>query len=85
MANENRVEVGKIIHFFPKINVAVVHASREIRVGDKLLIEGRGKSFEQVVSSMQVEHKNITDAKAGQEFGMKTDQPVKEGDVVYKV
>jgi len=85
MVNEHKVEVGKITHFFPKINVAVVHASKEIRVGDKLLIEGRGKSFEQVVSSMQVEHKNIADAKAGQEFGMKMNQPVKEGDVVYKI
>jgi hypothetical protein len=85
MVNEHKVEVGKIIHFFPKINVAVVHATKDIRVGDRLLIEGRGQSFEQVVSSMQVEHKNIADAKPGQEFGMKTDKPVRDGDLVYKV
>jgi len=85
MAHEHKVEVGKIIHFFPKINVAVVHATKEIKVGDMLLIEGRGKSFEQIVTSMQVEHKNVTDAKPGNEVGMKMNQPVKEGDVVYKI
>ena len=78
-------EIGKVTHFFGKISVAVIELSDELRVGDVIKIVGRGKEFTQTVSSMQIEHKNIEVAKAGQTIGLKVDQPVKEGDVVYKV
>jgi len=78
-------EIGKVTHFFGKISVAVIELSDELRVGDVIKIVGRGKEFTQTVSSMQIEHKNIEVAKAGQTIGLKVDQPVKEGDIVYKV
>ena len=76
--------VGKIIHFFDKIGVAVVKVDKLTKVGDKIIIEGHGNSFEQEISSMQVDKENIKEAKAGTEFGLKVDQPVKPGDIVYK-
>lgn len=78
-------EIGKITHFFPKISVAVVELKKALEVGDKISIEGHENVVEQIVDSMQVEHKSIEKAKKGQSIGMKTAQPVKEGDVVYKV
>ena len=77
--------VGKITHFFNKISVAVLSLTDEIKVGDKISIEGKEGAVEQVVESMQVEHKEIGSAKAGDDVGMKTVQPVKVGDDVYKV
>jgi len=77
--------VGKITHFFPKISVAVIKLEGELKVGDKISIEGHGNSFEQNVDSMQVEHKDIETAKPGDDVGMKTAEPVKEGDQVFKV
>ncbi len=77
--------VGKIVKFFPNISVGVVQVSKTIKVGDTISIEGRGKEFQQKVASMQVEHQSIPEAKPGDDIGMKVDQPVKEGDVVYKV
>lgn len=78
-------QIGKIVHFYPKISVAVVELSGTIRIGDRIKIEGHGKSFEQEVASMQIEHKPIEEAKAGQAIGLKVEQPVKEGDIVYKL
>jgi len=77
--------VGKITHIFTKINVAVVKLSAELCVGDRIKIKGKGIEFEQSVQSMQIEHQNIEKASAGQEIGLKLDQPAKEGCEIYKI
>ena len=77
--------IGKITHFFDKISVAVVKLdSGSLKKGDKIKIVGHDSAFEQTVASMQINKIDIPSAKAGQEFGMKIDQPVKPGDLVYK-
>ncbi len=80
-----KVPIGKIGGYFNKIGVAIVDLTGDIKVGDKLSIEGRGSVIEQVVQSMQVEHKTVDSAKAGDSIGMKVDQPVKKGDAVFKI
>lgn len=77
--------VGKITHYFPKIGVAVVELSGELKNGDRIAIEGKSEPFEQVVASMQIERIDVPSARAGQAIGMKVDKPVKEGDIVYLV
>ncbi len=84
MSEEDVVEVGHITHFFSKISVAIVELTAPLKVGDRILVKGPSTDFEQVVDSMQIEHKNIPRAEAGQGIGLKTTQNVKEKDVVYK-
>ena len=84
MSIENVVEVGHVLHFFSKINVAVLELIAPLAVGDHILIKGPSTDFEQVVESMQIEHKNIQKAEAGQSVGLKTAQRARERDVVYK-
>lgn len=76
--------VGRIAHFYPKISVAVVELSDDLREGDRIAIEGKG-SVEQVVESMQLEHDIIALAKAGQAVGLRVAERVFEGDSVYKL
>jgi translation elongation factor EF-1alpha len=76
--------IGKVIHFFDKISVAVVKLDTGLKLGDKIRIEGHGQGFEQAVDSMQIEHEQLKEAKKGQEVGMKVAKPVKAGDLVYK-
>jgi len=76
-------QIGEVTHYFDKIGVAVIKLSAPLKVGDKIVLEGHGKEFEQVVDSMQVEHESITAAKKGAEVGMKTLQDVKAGDKVF--
>ena len=84
MSEENVIEVGHITHFFSKINVAVLELTAPLAVGDRILVKGPTTDFEQVVDSMQIEHKNITKAEAGQSIGLKVAEHVKERDVAYK-
>lgn len=79
------VQIGKITHFFNKISVAVIKLDAELKVGDTIKIVGGNRNFTQTVSSMQIEHQNIETAKPGDDVGLKVDQPVKVGDVVYKI
>ncbi len=74
--------VGKVVHYYGHIGVAVVELSGALKAGDRIAFEGR-EAFEQQVASMQVEHKPVQEAKAGESVGLKTDQAVHEGDSVY--
>ena len=84
LSEENIVEVGRITHFFSKINVAVVELTAPLAVGDRILVKGPSTDFEQAVESMQIEHQNIPRAEAGQSIGLKLAQLAKEKDAVYK-
>ncbi|MEM2106154.1 MAG: translation elongation factor-like protein [Candidatus Bathyarchaeia archaeon] len=84
MSEEEVVEVGRVTHFFPKISVAVVELTKPLSVGDTILIKGPTTDFEQVVESMQIEHKNVQQAEAGQSIGLKVAERVREKDTVYK-
>ncbi len=78
-------EVGRVTHFYPKISVAIVEMSGTLRVGDKIRIKGKTTDFTQVVESMQIEHKNIEEAKPGDVIGLKVNERAREKDVVYKI
>ena len=81
----DRKLVGEVTHFFPKISVAVIKLEADLKKGDRIEIETNQGSFQQNVESMQVEHKNIDGANAGDEVGMKVAEPVKPGNKVYRM
>ncbi len=78
-------KIGKITHYFDKIGVAVLELSAKLKAGERIKISGHDNEFEQEISSMQIEHEQVPEADKGQSIGLKVDQPVKEGDEVYKV
>jgi len=84
LSDEELVEIGRITHFFPKIDVAVIELKAALSVGDTIVIKGPTTDFEQPVDSMQIEHKNIQKAEQGQSIGLKVTQRVRETDAVYK-
>jgi len=77
--------IGRIAHYYPKIGVAVVELTGELKVGDRISIEHGGASFEQNVDSMQIEHQQVSAARAGQAIGMKVAQTAHEGSSVYRL
>ncbi|MEM3504221.1 MAG: translation elongation factor-like protein [Nitrososphaeria archaeon] len=83
--SEEKIEVGKVTHFYPKISVAVVVLTSPLQVGDKILIQGKTTHVEQIVESMQIEKVNIQRAETGQSIGLKVNGRVREGDIVYKI
>jgi putative protease len=81
---EEIIKVGIITHFFSKINVAVVDLTESLTIGETIFIKGPKTDFEQTVESMQIEHKNIENAKAGESIGLKLLQRAREKDTIYK-
>lgn len=55
--------IGKVIHYFDKIQVAVVELSGEMKDGELIRFVSEDTDFEQTVESMEVEHKKIKKAK----------------------
>jgi len=82
---EEKKLVGKITHYYSKISVAVIELSDTLSVGDEISIEGANTNFTQPVDSMQIQHENIEEAKAGDAIGLKVKDTVREGDSVYKI
>ncbi len=78
-------KVGRITHFYSKANVAIIELSAPLNKGDKIVIRGSTTNIEQTVDSMEIEHKQIANGKAGQDVGMKVAGRVRENDIVYKV
>lgn len=80
-----KIYIGKVSHFYPKINVAVVELENTLKRGDKISIEGKTTNFSQIVESIQIEHKDVNEAFKGQSIGLKVVDRVREGDKVYKI
>jgi translation elongation factor EF-Tu-like GTPase len=78
-------KVGRIAHFYTKPSVAVVELEAPLSKGDKIVIRGSTTNIEQTADSMEIEHKQIPTAQAGQSIGMKVSGRVRENDIVYKV
>jgi putative protease len=82
--SEELAEIGRITHFFSKINVVVIELKAPLKVGDTIVVKGPTTDFQQVVDSMQIEHNNVQTALAGQSIGLRVVQRVRETDVVFK-
>ena len=81
-----REEIGCVFHFYPKPSVAAINITAgELRVGDTIMIEGATSTVNMVVESMQVEHAQVQEARAGQSIGIKVPERVRPGDKVYKI
>ena len=78
-------EVGAVSHYFAEIGVAIVNLNGPLKVGDKVKIIGATTDFEQVIESMQIEHKAIEQAIIGDSIGLKVKDRVRKNDVLYKI
>jgi len=78
--------IGKIIHFFSHISVAVIKLSSPLSVGDKIRVKGgENTDFEQSVASMEMDHEKLKKAKAGMEVGIKLKEKAREDYKVFKI
>ncbi|MBM3294341.1 MAG: hypothetical protein FJY82_07420 [Candidatus Aminicenantes bacterium] len=77
--------IGKVTHYFDRIGVAVLNLTDTIKVGDTIRFRGHSTDFTQEVSSLQIEHQNVAEARPGQDVALKVDQKVHPHDAVFKV
>lgn len=77
-------KIGEVIHFYEKIQVAIIRLSAPLKVGDSITFKHAGSEFTQTVESIELDHQKIDSAKKGTEIGLKVDQPVKEKTEVFE-
>jgi len=84
-ATEQKVYVGVIEKYYPRIGVAEVKIETgELKLGDTIHIIGKKTGVvRQKVESMQIDRKPIEVAKAPTRIGLKVVERVREGDKVF--
>jgi len=80
----DKVLLGKVTHFFDKIGVAIVKLEKPLKIGDQVEFVKGDASFKQTIESIQVEHAALSEAKKGDEVGIKVEKAAKEGTLVYQ-
>jgi translation initiation factor IF-2 len=78
-------KVGKVTHYFGKIMVCALALQAEIKVGDTLRFTSGSTELTQTITSMQINKEAVESAKPGEDVAIKVKEPVRVGDLVYKV
>ena len=78
-------EIGKITHYYSHLSVGIIELSDFVKVGNRIRIKGSTTDFAQNIDSMQIEHKNVPEAKKGDLIGIKVAGKVHPHDKVYKI
>ncbi len=76
--------IGTITHYFPQVRAAVIKLKMPLAIGDSIKIKGHTTDFTQAITSMQIDHVPINQAKKGDEIGLLVDSRVRKKDSVYK-
>ncbi len=82
---EEKKLIGKVSHYYNKLDVAIIELQDELEYGDRISIEGTSTNIQQVVDSIQIEHQSVKIAHRGSAIGLKVPDKVRPGDVVYKI
>lgn len=66
------IEVGVVTDFFSRIGVVAikVHPGRSLKLGDRIAIRGPHTQIEQIVDSLEIDHRPVTEAGGGAEVGL---------------
>lgn len=81
-------KVGTISHYYDNIGVAVLEVTdNTVSCGDKIKVTDKDgeEKFSQELASIQMDHENIDEASKGQAVGIKINEAVSEGDLVFKI
>jgi len=83
---EREIEVAKVEDYFAHVGVVALTVTAEgVRVGDVLHFKGHTTDLIVEVSSMQIEHQSVKEAKVGDSVGIKVTDRVRIHDKVFRV
>ncbi|MBW2038211.1 MAG: translation elongation factor-like protein [Deltaproteobacteria bacterium] len=78
--------IGTVMDYFAKIGVVAIHLEEDgLKVGDTIHIMGHTTDLTEEVTSMQIEHDPVQEAKVGDDVGIKVKDRARKKDAVYKV
>ncbi len=78
--------VGTVTHYFKGPGVAVVRMTEgELAVGDQVRFRGHTTDFTETISSMEVNHEKVQQAKAGEEVAILVTARTRQHDQVFRI
>ncbi len=78
-------KIGEVTHFFAGPSAAVLRLSEPLALGQKIHIVGATTDFTEKLTSMQINHSPVDDAKPGDDIAILVKDRVREGDEVFLV
>jgi putative protease len=86
-ATTKKKYVGFVRNFYKKVKVAEIKLEAgDVKVGDEIMFQGPTTGVvEEVVKSMELDHKKVSNGKKGQHIAVKVSGVVRERDKVYLV
>lgn len=83
LAKEKKHFVGRVIHYFPKAQVAAIKLVSELKIGDEVVVIGEKTGVvKSKIERIEIHNKEISYGKKGQEVGVKIPN-IKKNDQVY--
>jgi hypothetical protein len=79
------LEVGVVLHYYPRAGAAVVSLSRPIHRGDRIYLRGHTTDFVQSVAALALDGSAVTEAAPPQQVGLQLEQRARVGDRVFRV
>lgn len=79
------IEIGKVMHYYNHLQVAVLSLTDNLKLGDKIHILGHSTNLIERVASMEVNHHPVEWVQAGDDVAIKVNEPVHEHDEVYLI
>ena len=85
MEKNTEKEIGKVSGYYSHVGVAAIKLSGTLKVGDKIRISGATTNIEMDVDSMEIERKEIKEAKKGDHIGIKIPDKARPNDKVFLI
>lgn len=85
-AKERKHFVGRVTHYYNKINVATIKLVSTLKVKDEIIITGKMTGLEKTkIKKIEMKNSPIKKGEKGQEIGIKVPNKVRKNDEVYVI
>ena len=79
-------KIGVVTHYYSHLGVGIIKIEEDgLKLGETVHFKGHTSDFQQNIESLQIEHKDVQEAKVGDLVGIRTSEHVREHDEVFKV
>jgi putative protease len=77
--------IGRVVRFYAKAHAAAVRLEGTLRVGERVYVRGWTTDFQQLVTSLHINHLAVEAGQPGDLVGMMTVETCRPRDVVYRL
>ncbi len=86
MAGKAEKEIGIVTNYYAHVGAMAIKLKAPLKVGDTIRVKGgEHTDFEQKIESMQIDRREVNQAKAGDEIGIIASEKVRKDYKVLKV